>query len=178
MFIVIEDLKPEPLHVRHVFPAKEIMFSHADAFLKIPVTTDFVLTRKGRDLHFSGNIETEIGFTCSRCAKEFSQPFAADFDLFYRPHPTEVVENSEIELKYEDMEIAYYDGVVFDVNVMVLEQIELAMPMKFVCSEDCRGLCCKCGADLNEEKCLCMEKPDPRMSALLDFKHKMKQVVH
>ena len=55
----------------------------------------------------------------------------------------------------------------------ILEQIELAMPMKFVCREDCRGLCYKCGADLNEGACLCKnEEIDSRMSALLEFRQK------
>jgi uncharacterized protein len=184
VFIVIDDLKKEPLHVHHVFPAEEIMFSHADASLNMPVTTDFTLTHKGRNLHLSGKVETEIRFKCSRCAKEFLYPFSADFDLSYQPHPKEIAENTEIELKYEDMDIAYYDGVTFDVNVMVLEQIELAMPMKIVCREDCKGICLRCGADLNDlnaddsnaKECPCSEEPDPRLSVLLDFKKKKKQV--
>jgi uncharacterized protein len=45
--------------------------------------------------------------------------------------------------------------------------------MKFVCREDCRGLCCKCGADLNEGSCRCKnEEIDSRMSVLLEFKKK------
>ena len=71
------------------------------------------------------------------------------------------------------MEIAYYDGIALDVNVMILEQIELAIPMNFVCREDCRGLCYKCGIDLNEGTCLCKnEEIDSRMSVLLEFQQK------
>ena len=71
------------------------------------------------------------------------------------------------------MEVAYYDGIALDVDQMILEQIELAMPMKFVCREDCKGLCYKCGADLNEGACLCKgEETDSRLSALLEFRKK------
>jgi uncharacterized protein len=71
------------------------------------------------------------------------------------------------------MEVAFYDGVALDVNLMILEQIELAMPMSFVCREDCKGLCYKCGADLNEGVCLCKkEETDSRLSVLLEFKQK------
>jgi uncharacterized protein len=175
VFIEIEDLKPEPLHVHHVFPIGEIDFSHEDAALSAPVSTDFVLTHKDRDLRVDGTVETAIRFRCSRCTKEFAQPFATSFNISYLPQP-KWAENSEIELKYEDMEVAYYDGVDLDVDLMVLEQIELAMPMKFVCREDCKGLCYKCGADLNEGACLCKnEETDSRLSVLLDFQRK-KQV--
>ena len=173
MFIEIEDLKQEPLHVRHVFPVGEIKFSHEDAALSEPVAVDFVLTHQDRDLRVDGRLETGIRFRCSLCTKEFSKTFSSTFDLTYLPQPEWVNEGAEIELKYEDMEIAYYDGIALDVNLMVLEQIELAMPMKFVCREDCRGLCCKCGADLNEGSCRCKnEEIDSRMSVLLEFKKK------
>jgi len=173
VYIEVEDLKQEPLRVRHVFPVEEIRFSHEDARLAAPVETRFVLTHRDRDLQVDGTVETSIRFRCSRCTKEFSQPFHASFDIAYLPQPRWSGGDAEIELKYEDMDVAFYDGVGLDVNLMVLEQIELAMPMQFVCREDCRGLCYRCGADLNEGPCLCKsEETDPRMSVLLQFKRK------
>jgi uncharacterized protein len=173
VFIEIEDLKPEPLHVRHVYPIREINFSHEDAALSAPVAADFVLTHKDRNLRVDGKLKTAIRFTCSRCAKEFSRSLAASFDLSYLPQPQWNSENAEIELRYEDMDIAFYDGIALDVDLMILEQIELSMPMKFVCREDCKGLCYRCGADLNEGACVCgNEETDPRLSVLLDFRKK------
>jgi uncharacterized protein len=175
VFIEIEDLKPEPLHVRHVFPVGEIKFSHEDATLDAPVTADFILSHKDLDLYVDGTVETSIRFRCSRCTKEFSRSFAAKFDLSYLPQPKWTNDDAEIELRYEDMEVAYYDGITMDVNLLVLEQIELAMPMQFVCSEDCMGLCYKCGADLNEAPCLCKnDVSGSRLSVLLDFQRKKK----
>lgn len=173
MFIEIEDLKSEPLHVRHVFPIGEIRFSHEDASLVEPVATEFVLSHKDLDLHVDGTVETAIRFRCSRCTKEFSRPFTAVFDLSYLPQPKWTNRDAEVELRYEDMEVAYYDGIALDVDLMVLEQIELAIPMQFVCREDCKGLCCNCGADLNEGACLCKnDYTDSRLSVLLDFQRK------
>jgi len=173
VFIEIEDLQPEPLHVRHVFPTGEIKFSYEDATLDAPVTADFVLSHRDRDLHVDGSLTASVRFRCSRCTKEFSRPVEARFDLSYLPQPKWTDEDAEIELRYEDMEVGYYDGVALDVNLMVLEQIELAMPMQFVCREDCKGLCYKCGADLNEGSCLCKnDNGDSRLSVLLDFQKK------
>jgi uncharacterized protein len=173
VFIEIEDLKPEPLHFHHVYPIREINFSHKDAALNAPVATDFVLTHKDRDLHVDGTLKTAILYTCSRCAKEFSRPLATSFDLSYLPQPKWTNQSAEIELQYEDMDVAYYNGISFDVDLMVLEQIELAIPMQFVCRDDCKGLCYRCGADLNEGACLCKdEETDSRLSVLVDFKKK------
>jgi uncharacterized protein len=173
VLIEVQDLKEEPLHIQHVFPIGEIKFSHEDAVLSEPVTTDFVLSHRDLDLHLDGTIRTNIRFRCSRCTKEFSRAFAESFDLAYSPQPNWTNQSAEIELKYEEMEVAYYDGIALDINLMILEQIELAIPMSFVCREDCEGLCYKCGADLNEGVCLCKkEDTDSRLSVLLEFKQK------
>jgi uncharacterized protein len=173
VFIEIENLKSEQLHVHHDFPTGEIKFIHEDAAISEPVAADFTLAHRERDLHINGTVQTAIRFQCSRCDKEFCRPFSTSFDLSYLPQPKWTNEDAEIELKYEDMGVAYYDGIAFDVNLMVLEQIELAMPMKFICREDCKGLCYKCGADLNEKPCQCgNEEADSRLSVLLDFKKK------
>jgi uncharacterized protein len=175
VFIEIEDLESEPLHVQHLYQRGEIQFSHEDAVISEPVRTDFVLDHKDRDLRIEGSIETAIRFKCSRCVKDFSRKFSTAFDLFYLPQPDWAKRGDEIELKYEDMEVAFYDGIRFDVDLMVLEQIELGMPMKFVCSEECKGLCYVCGADLNEGPCRCKkDEKDARLSVLLDFRKKMK----
>ena len=172
VFIEIEDLEERPLHVRHVFPVGEIRFSHEDAWLNTPVEVDFTLIPLGNELRITGSVETSIGCRCSRCVKEFVRPFTEKFDLSYSPQPESESDgqSAEIELRYEDMDIGYYDGVRFDVNALALERIELALPMQYVCRDDCKGLCYKCGADLNEGTCLCTEEPDTRLSVLLEFK--------
>ncbi len=174
MFIEIERLTPEPLHIQHLYACGEIGFEHDDASLQEPVATDFILTHKGKDLRVEGTIQTAIRFQCSRCLTEYTSPLKTRFDLCYLPQ-SDWKPDEEIELKYEDMDIAYYDGVALDVDLLVLEQIELMMPMKLVCREDCRGLCPSCGADLNQGACPCKsDSVDSRLAVLRDFRNKMK----
>ncbi len=176
MFIEIEDLKQEPLQVSHTYEKGQLRFVHEDAFLSEPVQADFVLTHKDQDLHIEGSVRTAIQYKCSRCLKEFARPLGLSYSLYYLPQPKGTRAEEEIELKYEDMDIAYYDGIRLDVDLMVLEQIELSMPMKFVCREECLGLCYKCGADLNEGTCACKrEETDSRLAALLEFRKKMEK---
>jgi uncharacterized protein len=173
VFIEIEDLKPEPLHVRHTYALGELPFEFHGAVLSEPVSTDFVLTHKDRDLMIGGSLTTDVRYTCSRCLKQDSRHLSTSFDLTYLPHAKGVRDGEEIELKYAEMEVGFYDGIRFDVDAMIVEQIVLSMPMRFVCSEDCKGLCHHCGKDLNEGACLCTDEvTDPRLSVLRDFRRK------
>lgn len=173
MFIEIEDLKQEPLHVGHVYAVGQLRLAHEDATLNEPVNVDFTLNHRDRKLQIHGTVTTSVLYKCSRCLKEFARPLAVDYRLYYVPQPKGNRADEEIALKYEEMETSFYDGIRFDVDLMVLEQIELTMPMKFVCREDCQGLCYVCGGDLNEQACNCRkEEPDSRLAALLEFRKK------
>jgi uncharacterized protein len=176
VFIDIEDLRQEQLQVHHVYPLAALRLDHPDAALSQPVRTGFVLAHKENDLHISGSVETAIRYKCSRCLKECELPVESSFELLYLPQPKWLKVDEDIELKYEDMDIAYYDGVRFDVDLMIIEQIELSMPMKFVCRPDCKGLCFNCGIDLNENVCTCaVRETDSRFAALLEFRKKTEE---
>ncbi len=176
MFIEIEDLQEDPLHVQHVFRPADLPFEHRDATLEEPVALDLFLTHKDRDLRLGGTVETVLRCRCCRCLREFSRRVSSSFDLLYLPQPEKSTPDMEIELKYDDMDVGFYDGVCLDVDLVAVEQIELSLPMRFICREECRGLCYRCGANLNEEACLCAkEETDSRMAALLEFRKRMRQ---
>jgi len=176
VFIEIEDLRDEPLEFHHTYGIGELAFERQDAALAQPVVADFVLTHQDRDLHIVGGLGTSLRCRCARCASEFDRRVDNRFDLTYLPQPGGIEEKEEIELRYEEMDVAFYDGVRFDVDLMVTEQVELSLPMRLVCREDCRGLCYRCGQDLNEKDCGCpQEEKDDRLSVLLEFRKKMEQ---
>jgi uncharacterized protein len=61
----------------------------------------------------------------------------------------------EKELERDETAHEFFDGEVIEVDHLVAEQIFLALPVKVLCSEDCKGICPGCGANLNEEPCRC-----------------------
>jgi uncharacterized protein len=61
----------------------------------------------------------------------------------------------EKELEPDEIVCEFFDGEVIEVDQLVAEQIFLALPVKVLCSEDCKGICPGCGANLNEEACRC-----------------------
>ncbi len=58
---------------------------------------------------------------------------------------------------------------VLDLDELVEEEVQLFLPSKMLCSDDCKGLCAKCGKNLNLGKCDCKKDVDPRMAALLQL---------
>ena len=71
--------------------------------------------------------------------------------------PARKKRNSREDLAYE-----FFDGEVIEIDQLVAEQIFLTLPVKVLCSEECKGLCPGCGANLNDEACRC--KVDDRKS--------------
>ena len=78
---------------------------------------------------------------------------AADFDLLLVPAP--VAAAAEEELSAADLDLDYYTGEVVDLQTILKEQIILMLPIKPLCEEVCKGLCPRCGANLNRETCHC-----------------------
>ncbi len=106
-------------------------------------------------------IETTADFVldicCDRCAKPLKYPYTVDIN-----HTLVVSLNDD-----ENDELILVDDVhQFNVDELVTDDIFLNLPAKFLCSEDCKGLCPKCGADLNEGACNCKKEIDPRLAAL------------
>lgn len=63
----------------------------------------------------------------------------------------------ELELLERDLDFSTYSGNEVDVDELVLEQLELSIPGRILCSESCKGLCPECGINLNHESCSCAE---------------------
>jgi uncharacterized protein len=99
-------------------------------------------------------VETTLRLACSRCLIEFQTVIDSPFTIFYI-RAAGVPLDEDVELADEDLISATYDGDEIDFTQEIAEQILLAIPFKPLCSEDCRGLCPTCGAELNVAECAC-----------------------
>lgn len=121
---------------------------------------------EGKAVNMSGYIELSVSLTvryntaCSRCLKELERELVLDLQ-----YPiAESLENMD-----NDDYIIPVNGLI-DLSEFVRENIILNLPIAHVCNEDCRGLCFKCGADLNLGDCGCVRvEKDPRWSVLEHF---------
>ena len=83
------------------------------------------------------------------------------------PHVEAAVEGEEREVAEDDVTTAFYKEDSIDLGELMHEQFVLALPMKPLCAETCRGLCVHCGTNLNKDTCACApEWTDPRLAAL------------
>ena len=121
-------------------------------------------------------LEAELDYAakCARCLANVDGSFA--FDLEKTVAPKEVLADLD-EDRLDDYAIIE-DGFL-DVDMYVREQLEMEFPLRFLCHDDCKGLCQRCGKNLNEGECDCAKNEiDPRMAPiqkLLDEMNKNKK---
>lgn len=132
-----------------------------------PVELEMDVQKVGEDAFaVSGRVRTRLEVNCSRCLEPFDVPVDAAFDLRYVPQAENAGEG-EREVGEDDLTTAFYREGLLDVIELLREQFVLALPMKPLCSEECRGLCPQCGTNLNKTQCDCAPKwEDPRLASL------------
>ena len=119
------------------------------------------------------NLEMSVDYTaqCARCLSEISGEFSLDLEKTVAPRNLLVGLDED---KLDDYAIIE-DGFL-DMDEQLRAQLEMEFPARFLCKEDCKGLCQKCGKNLNEEKCDCVEKEiDPRFAPLQKLLEQMKK---
>ena len=122
-----------------------------------PVLAQGSVVNHAGALVLNGTARSELDLVCDRCGKEFSREKVVALDMLLAD-----------ELEQEDSEDENFllDGNELDLDELVTTAFVLAMDTKNLCSEDCKGLCAKCGADLNLGPCGCRPEVDPRLAAL------------
>jgi uncharacterized protein len=150
----------------HTFRPDEVP-TEGDAYRVVaPVALSFEIHKDSDRFRLVGRVTTELELLCSRCLEPFRLPIDAPFDLRYLP-ATEVAADEEKEIEENDLETSYYRDDVIDLNELLREQFYLALPMKPLCTDACRGLCPQCGTNLNTGTCDCAPAwEDPRLAPL------------
>lgn len=122
--------------------------------------------RTGKSVLVDGSIQISVSMKCSRCLGDFSCPLDIPFKEEYLPSE-ELDTEADHELTNSELNIGFYTNDEIDTGELVNEQVLLAVPMKPLCSRECRGICPECGKNLNEGICNCgTEKIDPRLASL------------
>jgi uncharacterized protein len=129
------------------------------------------VTKASSTIYIKGNLALVLGMNCSRCLEEVNIPVSADFAYSLLPAQPEV--KADLELTVEELDISYYSGDFIDLTPIICEQIILQIPIKPLCSKDCKGLCPQCGINRNTNSCSChTEFIDERLAVLKNFKIK------
>jgi uncharacterized protein len=125
------------------------------------------------DIRVVGKLATKLQIACARCLEAVPYTVDRSFELLFRPQSVNVGPDEQ-EMQDKDSEIAFYEGDGVELKDILREQILLAVPIKTVCREECKGLCPHCGKNLNTGECQCeQDTADPRWDALKDLRGRL-----
>lgn len=129
--------------------------------------TEVILSKFDDQLILDAQTSINANLVCDRCNKSFRRKISSNYKMVYLLRITEYNDSST--------DVCYLHPVTdsIEISTDVRDFALLAIPMKKLCKNDCRGLCASCGKDLNEGHCDCKrEKVDARWQPLLDLKNK------
>jgi uncharacterized protein len=137
---------------------EEILEGSGKSFrIAAPLDLEIQFHLPGSQVILEGYLKTDLEIACVRCLKGFFLPLEVRFRYVFWPTSKEAPVE-EKELSENELEVQYYtQGEPIDLRPLIAEQIYLYMPQYPHCAESCRGLCAKCGANLNEAPCSCTD---------------------
>ena len=153
------------------FPVLADMIEQKECDVLDPIKVRLRVYQVSDIVEVEGDLETRIRLFCSRCLRAFATPLTSRFDLTYTRSisgDSDMSEHQqELELKAQDLGLIVFDGDEIDFLDGVQEQAVLAFPIQPLCQPSCKGLCSKCGADLNTGDCGCDRRPPSGQFAAL-----------
>jgi uncharacterized protein len=173
MFITIQALEEQPLEFREEFRPQALdLGPEVEQQTPLAATgrAELVEEHEGRkviqDIRVVGDLATRIAVKCARCLELVPSDLKSSFDLLYRTRGIER-RGPESSISEAETEIGFYTGDGLLLEDVLKEQVLLAVPLKALCREDCKGLCPGCGCNRNRESCKCAPAArDERWAAL------------
>lgn len=137
--------------------------------LTSPVRGNLGIKKVGHEIVVQGDISAGAELECSRCLKNYTDEMNISINVMY--HPVEELKTEgKHEIKEDELDMGFYSGDEFDPLELLKEQIVLNIPMKPLCSDTCKGICPKCGVDLNTVECGCdLNRADSRLEILKEL---------
>lgn len=181
MFLNIKDLEVRPCEFEEAFQSGVIDLGgdvRQCTPLKATGRAELVEEHTGKrevikDIRLRGRLSVGLELQCARCLEPVRQDVNRQFELLYRPLGADAGRD-ELSVTDAEAEIGYYRGEGILLEDVLREQVLLALPLKTICQENCKGLCPQCGKNLNQEQCSCtVPAEDPRWEALKDIRSRL-----
>ncbi|MGD2136562.1 MAG: DUF177 domain-containing protein [Gemmatimonadales bacterium] len=158
-------LRMGPVETRAEVSSDDPMLSDLDVAFAAPVRVEGRLTESGSDdFLWNAAIRTTVTQACRRCLAPVAVEVAADVQV--------LLTDGDMGDDPSTYPIPA-DGQELELGDIIREELILALPSYVLCREDCRGLCARCGKELNEGPCDCRPEPDPRWAALEELRTRL-----
>jgi uncharacterized protein len=181
MFLAIKDLEIRPLDFEEEFQPGVIDLGgelRQSTPLKTSGRAELVEEHHGKhqiikDIRLRGRLAAGLELQCARCLDPVRQDVQREFELLYRPLGVDAGRD-EISVTDAEAEIGYYQGEGILLEDVLREQVLLALPLRVICRDDCKGLCPQCGKNLSQEQCSCARQvEDPRWGVLKEIRGRL-----
>ena len=127
------------------------------------LTVDGKITNNSKSLLFTAVVSGSVTVHCARCTEEIKQPVKFKVSEY-------LVREEQDENMGDDDDAVVFSGEKIDIDDIIINNFLLNASGKYLCREDCRGLCPKCGKNLNLGDCGCPDDEiDPRWAALAEI---------
>jgi len=145
-----------------------------DFFVKGPLMAQCILKSKGgAKVEMHGRLKACLSLPCDRCLASYDVDVDAELQVLFETVSNDSRQSKELECDASDMDTIVLDEPVVDLDDVLRQQLYLALPLKSLCSEHCRGICAQCGVNLNLEECRCAnERQDLPFAILAQLKNK------
>ena len=159
-----------PVHVHERLAPEDELFAGVDLPLKGNLTVDLVVSLlNSGEIMARGSYEGVLARECRRCLEPVEVPLHEDVALLFAPRE-ETGEAAEREPRDEEVRGFDLSSGEIDLGEAIREEVILSTPLYVECKQECRGLCPRCGTNLNESSCDCARsEPDPRWQALREL---------
>ncbi len=119
------------------------------------IGVDVVANKMNEELFVRAAITATVHAECARCVEPIEVPITTAFEALFLPDRLRDTSILTHCAQVESQRILYYSGGVVDLDEQIIEALTLAAPMKPLCRPDCKGICLRCGTNLNEGHCAC-----------------------
>ena len=145
-----------PAGNRYELQSVEGLDEQCDFLVKGPVEVLCLLRSKGDDkVELQGRVKVTITRACDRCLASYDVTLESKMHLLLETASVDSWRLHELEHGLDELDSMLLTEPVVDLDDILRQQIYLMLPVKSLCSESCRGICHRCGANLNTEVCVC-----------------------
>ncbi len=168
----ISSSEGKSVHYSASFEMDSITFQQGTFPVLEKEPVELTITNTGdRVLELEGSGLVTVGIPCDRCLEQVETKIPFEFKRKLDMKLTDEERVNDLD------ESSYLTGYDLDVDRLVYLEVLMSWPLKVLCKEDCKGICSRCGKNLNDGPCGCAEEPkDPRMAAISDIFSKFKEV--
>ena len=157
MEILLKDIPDQGLDIAYEENPDLLGLVDKDVGFEEKIAVRGTLSKAGEAVTLIGSLNARLILPCSRCAKDFTLPIHLELATQFLPAGGFSLKapDEDPDEAMEEAEPHYYRGQSVVLDDFVREEVILAVPMQPLCDQDCKGLCSRCGQDLNIAACNC-----------------------